>query len=164
LAVCARVRDEAIRTRFIDSETRLTGGGHPRPSARKARGQMAQVIKAGSVSHRGERRHGTLSRARTTAPRLALPWRSRLALRRLIAAADAMRRGDVPAKARSRLDREMGHRFADGNMRHSRDIRVKTRTMRTSRMVPLGIRHPRPVGLPYREIWFPAGLLNCKLA
>lgn len=93
LALRARVRDEAIRTRLIDSKTRLTGGGHPRPSARKARGQMAQVIKAGSVSHRGERRHGTLSRARTTAPRLALPWRSRLALRRLIAAADAMRRG-----------------------------------------------------------------------
>jgi hypothetical protein len=91
LAVCVRMR-ETIRTRFIDSKTRLIGGGPPRPSARKARGQMARIKLRPQAPD--ERRDGVVARARTAALRVTLPLRQRRLLRRLIAAADARRRRD----------------------------------------------------------------------
>jgi hypothetical protein len=53
---------------------------------------MARIIRARPIDHRDARRDGVVARARSSELRLALPLRQRLALRRLIAAADAKRR------------------------------------------------------------------------
>jgi len=52
---------------------------------------MARIIRA-RPQVRDARRDGIVARARTSALRVALPLRQRLALRRLIAAAEAKRR------------------------------------------------------------------------
>jgi hypothetical protein len=53
---------------------------------------MARIIRPRPIDQRDARRDGIVARARSSELRLALPLRQRLALRRLIAAADAMRR------------------------------------------------------------------------